>query len=436
MTKKQFFPVIGLEIHVELTTKRKMFCDCPANHFNKEPNSQTCPVCLGLPGALPVPNKEALKRTILLALALKCQINKQTWFDRKNYFYPDLPKGYQISQFFHPLGTNGQISLKEKTVNIKEVHLEEDTAKSLIRGSKRLLDFNKSGVPLIEIVSEPDLKSAQEAKNYAQKIHQIVRSLKISPANMAKGQMRLEANISLKKSPQDPLPNYKVEVKNINSFRYLDNAISYEIKRQKKLLLNNQKVIQETRGYNAKKKITYSQRTKEESYEYRYFPEPDIPPLNLSKLFDLKKLKTSLPKLPEETVSALVEQYQLSLYQAKILVRKYPKKGQKVLALAKKNNLKINDVANAVINKDYPLKKIAPQDFINKIKSAQKVKLIAGDELKKIINLVIKGNPKAVKDYQSGKKAALGFLIGQIQQKAKGRADIAETKQILNNILN
>ncbi|MGI6278846.1 MAG: Asp-tRNA(Asn)/Glu-tRNA(Gln) amidotransferase subunit GatB [Patescibacteria group bacterium] len=436
MTEKQFFPVIGLEVHVELTTKRKMFCGCPANHFDKEPNSQTCPVCLGLPGALPVPNKEALRRTILLALALKCQINKKTWFDRKNYFYPDLPKGYQISQFFHPLGVNGQVSLKEKTINIKEVHLEEDTAKSLIRGSKRLLDFNKSGVPLIEIVSCPDLKSAEEAKSYAQKIHQIVRTLKISPANMEKGQMRLEANISLKKNPQDPLPNYKVEVKNINSFRYLYNAINYEIKRQEKLLLNNQKIVQETRGYNAKKKTTYSQRTKEESYEYRYFPEPDIPPLNLSKLFNLKNLKASLPKLPEEIVSALVKQYQLSRYQANILVKKYPKRGEKTLALAKENNLKASDVANAIINKDYPLKKITPQGFINKMKSAQKVETITGDKLKKIINLVVKENSRAVKDYQSGKKAAFGFLIGQVQQKTKGQADIAKTKQILKKILN
>ncbi|KUK84078.1 MAG: gatB [Microgenomates bacterium 39_6] len=436
MTKKQFFPVIGLEIHVELTTKRKMFCGCPADHFDKEPNTQTCPVCLGLPGALPVPNKEALRRTTLLALALKCQINKKTWFDRKNYFYPDLAKGYQISQFFRPLGIDGQVSLKEKTVNIKEVHLEEDTAKSLIKGNKRQLDFNKSGVPLIEIVSCPDLKSAEEAKNYAQKIYQIVRVLKISPANMEKGQMRLEANISLKKNPQDPLPNYKVEVKNINSFRYLYNAITYEIKRQKKLLLDNQKIVQETRGYNAKKKITYSQRTKEESYEYRYFPEPDIPPLNLSKLFNIKNLKDSLPELPEKTISNLVKQYQLSRYQADILVKKYPKRGEKTLALAKKNNLKANDVANAIINKDYPLNKMTPQDFIKKMKSTQKVELITGDKLEKIINLVIKENPEAVKDYQSGKKAAFGFLIGQVQQKAKGQADIAKTKQILNKILN
>lgn len=439
MTKVKFFPVIGLEIHIELTTVRKMFCNCPADHFGKEPNTQTCPVCLGLPGALPVPNQEAIRRTLLLALALKCQINQKTWFDRKNYFYPDLPKGYQISQFFRPMGVGGQVNLDTgRKINIREIHLEEDTAKSLIRGKKRLLDFNKSGVPLIEVVSCPDLTGPQETKDYAQKIHQLVRTLKISSADMEKGQMRLEANISLKKDPKDPLPNYKVEIKNINSFRYLHDAIVYEINRQSQLLSANKKIVQETRGYNPRQKITFSQRTKEEAYEYRYFPEPDIPPLDLKKLFHLDELKKSLPELPKEIAARLISQYHLSPYQADILVRKYPDRAEKTLAIAVKEKISISKIVNAIINRDYPLEKTTPEEFVDKIKSAQESEsvLISGDDLKTIVNQVVKKNPKALDDYRAGKRAALGFLIGQVQQKTKGRADITKTKTLLIKILN
>ena len=432
MKSKKFIPVIGLEIHVELETKRKMFCDCSANHFGQEPNTQTCPVCLGLPGALPVPNQEALRRTILLALALKCQINHQTWFDRKNYFYPDLPKGYQISQFFRPLGIKGQIKLNnDQTIRIKEIHLEEDTAKSLIRGNKRLLDFNKSGVPLIEVVSQPDLKSAQEAKTYAKKIYHLVRALKISSADMEKGQMRLEANISLKKLPQDPLPGYKVEIKNINSFRYLHDAIIFEISRQTKLLLAGKKITQETRGYDAAKRVTYPQRSKEEAYEYRYFPEPDIPPLDLAQLFNLEKLARSLPKLPEEIKENLKKEYHLSDYQADIITRKYHQKGPEVLKIALRKKIIINNVANAVINRDYPLEKLTPQEFIDRLQKASEINLVSGKELLKVIQKVINNHPRAVADYRAGKEATLGFLIGQIQKETQGKANIKQTHKML-----
>lgn len=436
MTQKSFIPVIGLEIHIELETKRKMFCGCPAEHFNKEPNTQTCPVCLGLPGALPVPNKEAIRRTILLALALKCRLNKNTWFDRKNYFYPDLPKGYQISQFFRPLGVRGQVRLDNgKVIRIKEIHLEEDTAKSLTSGEERRLDFNKSGVPLIEVVSEPDLASAQEAKAYAQKIHQLVRALKISSADMEKGQMRLEANISLKTSPQDPLPDYKVEIKNINSFRYLYEAIIFEINRQSKLLSAGQKVSQETRGYQATKKITYLQRTKEEAYEYRYFPEPDIPPLRLDKLFNLEELAQKLPKLPDEARQNLQDQYGLTSYQAEIISRKYPDQGEKILKIAVENKLAAATAANAIINRVYPVEKLTPKEFVARLKKAQNTNLISGPNLAKIIQETIKNQPKAVADYKAGKKGAFDFLIGKVQQETKGKADITQTKKLLTNFL-
>ena len=367
--KNNFSPVIGLEIHLELTTASKMFCPCPADHFGKEPNTQTCPVCLGLPGALPVPNKEAIRRTLLLALALNCQINTHTWFDRKNYFYPDLPKGYQISQFFKPLGINGQLALSSgKKINIREIHLEEDTAKSLHRDGHTLLDFNKSGVPLVEIVSEPDLASAEEAVDYAKTLHTLIRKIKISPADMEKGQLRLEANISLKKDPQDPLPNYKVEVKNINSFKFLKDAIAYEIKRQKELLKNNKKIIQETRGYDAKNKKTFSQRTKEEAYEYRYFPEPDIPPLNLEEIFNFDKLKEEIPELPDQTIRRLETNYQLAAADAQIF-----QKAKRLLIILKSGKVwpKENIGPRNCQHHDKqapPLGKAFPQELILKIK--------------------------------------------------------------------
>jgi len=286
------------------------------------------------------------------------------------------------------------------------------------------------------VVSCPDLTGPQEAKDYAQKIHQLVRTLKISSADMEKGQMRLEANISLKKDPKNPLPNYKVEIKNINSFRYLHDAIVYEINRQSQLLSADKKIVQETRGYNPRQKTTFSQRTKEEAYEYRYFPEPDIPPLDLKKLFRLDKLKKSLPELPKETITRLINQYHLSPYQADILVRKYPDRAEKTLAIAVKEKIAISETVNAIINRDYPLEKTTPEEFVDKIKSAQESVLISGDDLKTIVNQVVRKNPKALDDYRTGKRAALGFLIGQVQQKTKGGADIVKTKTLLIKILN
>ena len=436
--KNNFSPVIGLEIHLELPTLSKMFCSCPADHFGKEPNSQTCPVCLGLPGALPVPNKEAIRRTLLLALALNCQINKRTWFDRKNYFYPDLPKGYQISQFFKPLGINGQLTLSSgKIIRIREIHLEEDTAKSLHRDDSTLLDFNKSGVPLVEIVSEPDLSSAEEAVDYAKTIHTLVRKIKISPADMEKGQLRLEANISLKKDPQDPLPNYKVEVKNINSFKFLKDAITYEIKRQQELLKDNKKIIQETRGYDAKNKKTFSQRTKEEAYEYRYFPEPDIPPLNLEKIFDFSKLSQEIPELPEQTLKRLKSDYHLSDQEGKILSK--DKKSldyfEEAVKFGQKESLSPQEIANTIINKRLPWEKLSPQELILKIKSQKEQALVGGGELASIIDQVLAKNPQAVADFKKGKENALGFLIGQVQKETKGKADVRQAQEMLRREL-
>jgi aspartyl-tRNA(Asn)/glutamyl-tRNA(Gln) amidotransferase subunit B len=294
----KYIPVIGMEIHVELKTKSKMFCRCQ-NSLEEEkiPNDNICPVCTGQPGTLPVPNAEAIKFVQMAGLALNCKLNKKSKFDRKNYFYPDIPKGYQISQYDQPLCQGGYLEVDNKKIGITRIHLEEDTGKLMHpKGTEySLIDFNRAGVPLMELVTEPDIESGQEARLFCQKLQQIFRYLEISDADMEKGQMRCEVNISLHQEGEEKLGGTKVEVKNINSFKFVEKSIDYEIKRQTEILASGEKIMQETRGYDSVQNITVSQRKKESAHDYRYFPEPDIPPLEFSEA-DMENLKRHLQR--------------------------------------------------------------------------------------------------------------------------------------------
>src|SRR3989344_2509945 len=306
---------VGMEIHAELKTKSKMFCASKNDPDEKHPNINICPVCLGHPGTLPVINEEAVKLVQRVGLALGGEIQKFSRFDRKNYFYPDLPKGYQISQYKYPLVLGGNLN----GVRITRVHLEEDAGKLMhdSGGKFSLVDFNRAGVPLMELVTEPDIKSAKEAKKFAEELQLTLQYLGASEANMEKGEMRCEANISVSKTNDMGI---KVEVKNLNSFRAVERAIEYEVKRQIELLENGKKVIQETRGWNENKEETFSQRSKESAHDYRYFPEPDLPPMEFSDEY-IEKLRATIPELPEQKRRRLAEEYKLDALAVEILIK-------------------------------------------------------------------------------------------------------------------
>lgn len=441
----KYLPVIGLEVHVELKTKSKMFCACSSEYFGKEPNTHTCPVCLGLPGALPVPNKTAINWCILIGLALNCEINEYSKFDRKNYFYPDLAKGYQISQYDLPFAKNGYLNLKNgKTIHIRRVHMEEDTAKLThqmednrssvkdkdIKGVS-LIDFNRSGVPLVEIVTEPDFENAFEVKEYLQKLQQIIRYLEVSNANMEKGEMRLEPNISLKKIDTKELPEYKVEVKNINSFRFVEKAVNYEIKRQHDLLEKGETPAQETRGWNELKQVTFSQRKKEEAHDYRYFPEPDIPPIIWTKQ-QLGNLKVRLPELPDKKINRFINKYMLSDYDAEILTRDKSIADifEKAVSVGKENGLTPKQLANIIINKK-DINTKDPALIVEAALGSFKVNKIDDNRLQQIIDDVLKENQKATADYINGKETVIMYLVGQVMRKLGGNADAKLIKQKL-----
>ncbi len=408
---KNLQPIIGLEVHVELATKSKMFCGCPAEHFGVEPNTHTCPVCLGLPGALPVPNKKAVEWTILLGLALGCKINEHSKFDRKNYFYPDLAKGYQISQYDEPIAEGGELN----GIRIRRVHLEEDTGKLQHEGDITLVDFNRSSVPLVEIVTEPDFRTIEQVDDYLKKLQKIIRYLGISGADMEKGSMRLEPSISL--SEDGSLPNYRVELKNINSFRFARKALEFEIERQQ---VEPHK--QQTRGWNEAKNETVLQREKEGESDYRYFPEPDIPPMHFSNEF-IAEIKKQVPELPDQKSQRFQKEFGLTEQTASQLsddleVANYFDETVKVDKDVAK------DAANWIVNKKVDINNTVPGELVSKIKQSKQVAQIDESELEKIVDQVLQENQKAVDDYKGGKTNVIGFLIGMVSKKIKANPGI------------
>jgi aspartyl-tRNA(Asn)/glutamyl-tRNA(Gln) amidotransferase subunit B len=437
MNKLKYEPVIGLEVHVELKTNSKMFCGCNADHFGKMPNTQTCPVCLGLPGALPVPNRKAVEWCLKIGLALNCKIPHFAKFDRKNYFYPDLPKGYQISQYDKPFCVNGRLKLDNgKEIRIRRVHMEEDTGKlqhAIVNGERvTLVDLNRSGVPLVEIVTEPDINSTAEAIEYLKKLQQIIRYLDVSNADMEKGSMRLEPNISIRKVRDRGLPQYKVEVKNINSFRFVGKAIEYELERQRLILERGDSVAQETRGFSETKSITLPQRRKEEANDYRYFPEPDIPPIRWVEEYIEAQRKT-LPELPDKKNIRFKNQYGLENYVISQLteskaIASYFEEAAKV---GLRQGIVPLDIANRIINKRVDTNKTSPPQMIADILNSQKTKNMGEAILIPIIENTLQENSKAVSDYKSGKESALMFLIGQVMRRTQGRADAEKAKEML-----
>ncbi len=415
----KYTTIIGLEIHIEPNTKSKMFCSCSQNHFGAKPNSQTCPICLGLPGALPIANKEAINKTLKLGLALGSKISETSRFYRKHYFYPDLPKSFQTSQKENPFCIGGELL----GFKINHIHLEEDAGKLLhetVNGERvSLVDFNRSGCALIEMVTEPVFHTVQDVIRFTKELQLISKYLDISGADMEKGTMRLEANISLSKDGS--LPNYKVELKNINSFRFLEKALIAEIERQTEALDNGEELIQETRGYDENTKKTFSQRTKADSHDYRYFPEADLAPIKLEKS-QIANIKLQINELPQQKRERFEEQYKLSNDYINILVSDITRANYFEDAVKLSPDL-VKSIADLMINKNLDKDFPEPAGLVRKLKEITNVEYSSSEELQNAINEVISKNLDIVESYKNGKGQVVGFLIGQVQKILSGKGD-------------
>jgi aspartyl-tRNA(Asn)/glutamyl-tRNA(Gln) amidotransferase subunit B len=469
-------PVIGLEVHVQLLTASKIFCSC-STRFGAPPNTNVCPVCLGLPGAMPVLNRAAVEFAVLAAMALNCRINRTSIFARKNYFYPDLPKGYQISQYDQPLAEFGWIwvgsASGEKKIGITRLHLEEDAGKSLHEGfadggRTTAIDLNRSGVPLIEIVSEPEISSPQEAYEYLTRLKEIILYTGVSDCNMEEGSLRCDANVSVRPRGEKQLGT-KTEIKNVNSFRFIRQALEYEVERQIGIIESGGHIKQETRLYEATQGKTYSMRSKEEAHDYRYFPEPDLPPLIIAESWE-KEIRSKLPELPEARRKRLVAEYGVTEYDAQVLTStrnladqfeeaakaaKNPKRvanlvQAELLGRLKARGLEITQspismkgvavsadlvedgaISGKMLKQLYDLCFERQEDFAEAYQKEKPEQISDRSQLDTIIEQVIAANPKQLEQYRAGKKTILGFFVGKVMKASKGQANPALVNELL-----
>ena len=470
----KYEPVIGLEVHAELLTQSKMFCGCEVvDSITAKPNRYICPVCTGQPGALPVLNKKAVELAVRVGLALGCEIHLESIFARKNYFYPDLPKGYQISQYDQPLAADGRIQIETeagiKEIRIRRVHLEEDTGKLSHADGSSFIDYNRSGVPLLEIVTEPDMRSAEEAKAYATKLHAILRYLGVNSGDMEKGVIRFEANVSVREEGSDVL-NARTEIKNLNSFRALTLGTDYEIKRQSEIYEKDGLVEQETLGFNESTGKTYSQRGKENAHDYRYFPEPDLPPLVLEQSW-IDSIRASLPELPEAKMQRFIQQFELTPKEARLLTSEKALADyfEAVVSKAKSPAKAISswiagEFMRYMNNSGVSIEDVtlAPESFAKLIDMTTD-KVIGGNAAKVVLNEMLKtggepeqivnekglaqvsdegfiqeavmqvlnDNPSEVEKYLAGKESLLQWFMGQVARATKGKADPNVTKELM-----
>ncbi|MEN2998449.1 MAG: Asp-tRNA(Asn)/Glu-tRNA(Gln) amidotransferase subunit GatB [Brevinematia bacterium] len=475
----EYEPVIGLEVHVQLNTKSKLFCSC-SSEFGANPNANTCPICMGYPGVLPRLNYEALKKAIAVGLALNCKIAEYTKFDRKSYFYPDLPKGYQISQYDVPLNYEGYLEFelpdnRVKRVRIIRAHLEEDAGKLVHSevGNESYVDLNRAGTPLVEIVSYPDMFSVDEAYYYLQTLRNTMKYIGVSDVNMEEGSLRVDANVSVRPKGSDKLGT-KVEIKNMNSFNFLRRALEYEIKRQISLIERGERVFQETRLFDVESGRTYTMRTKEEAEDYRYFPDPDLPPVVIPREL-VEQIRSSLPELPYQKYRRFRERYSLPSYDALILtedktladyfekaVKSYkgePKKVSnwimsEVMRYLNENNIDISsfsvpaeyisELLNMIDDGKISIK--IAKDIFPEIVRTQKppakiveekglIQLSDTGEIEKLCKEVIQENPAEVEKYKSGKTNVLAYLVGQVMKKSQGKANPKLVNEILTKLL-